>query len=202
MEDSGCLDLLSIIIIVKSLHVLKTVMIWELVRAVNNLSQFLVYACWDWQNWFAWHRWFDRFAPRKLHPDGGYWNAEPHQNGIYNTLFPTKGAFLHKRFYELYWAPKLEWVRKLLQFRFIYLLGDYASVMVKMVAPDLLSDDFPPACLPAADTGPAGQPTPVIPCPRRPSATPAGPQHHRHECHCGGHPHELNPRHRNRAGTF
>ena len=142
------------------------------------------------------------FAPRKLHPDGGYWNAEPHQNGIYNTLFPTKGAFLHKRFYELYWAPKLEWVRKLLQFRFIYLLGDYASVMVKMVAPDLLSDDFPPACLPAADTGPAGQPTPVIPCPRRPSATPAGPQHHRHECHCGGHPHELNPRHRNRAGTF
>ena len=67
MEDSGCLDLLSIIIIVKSLHVLKTVMIWELMRTVNNLSQFLLYACWDWQNWFAWHRRFDRFAPRELH---------------------------------------------------------------------------------------------------------------------------------------
>lgn len=60
------------------------------------------------------------FAPRKLHPDGGYWNAEPHQNGIYNTLFPTKGAFLHKRFYELYWAPKLEWVRQLLKLCITY----------------------------------------------------------------------------------
>lgn len=67
MEDGCCLDLLSITIIVKSLHILKTVMIWELMRVANNLSQFLLYACWDWQNWFAWHRRFDRFATRKLH---------------------------------------------------------------------------------------------------------------------------------------
>jgi len=83
------------------------------------------------------------FAPRKLHPDGGYWNAEPHQNGIYNTLFPTKGAFLHKRFYELYWAPKLEWVRQLLHFIFIC-FGRVAFASVKMMAYGLLSDDFPP----------------------------------------------------------
>ena len=38
------------------------------------------------------------FAPRKLHADGGYWNAEAHRRGRFNTLFVTKGGFLHRRF--------------------------------------------------------------------------------------------------------
>lgn len=53
------------------------------------------------------------FAPRKMHPDGGYWNAEAHRRGVFNTLFVTKGAFLHNRFYHMYFAPEVAEARAL-----------------------------------------------------------------------------------------
>ena len=53
------------------------------------------------------------FGPRKLHPNGGYWNIEPVRFGHYNTLFATKGAFLHKRFYHLYFDDSLAHLRNL-----------------------------------------------------------------------------------------
>jgi len=46
------------------------------------------------------------FAPRKVHPDGGYWQAEAFHMLVYNTLFVTKGAFLHKRWFEIYWRDE------------------------------------------------------------------------------------------------
>ena len=41
-------------------------------------------------------RCYDRFTGRR------YWNAEAHRRGVYNTLFITKGGFLHNRFYHMY----------------------------------------------------------------------------------------------------
>eukprot|EP00040_Diaphanoeca_grandis_P025437 m.140929 g.140929 ORF g.140929 m.140929 type:complete len:379 (-) comp30150_c0_seq1:42-1178(-) len=51
------------------------------------------------------------FAPRKVHPDGGYWQAESFNNFVYNTLFVTKGAFLHKRWFSTFWEPQYQSIR-------------------------------------------------------------------------------------------
>lgn len=58
------------------------------------------------------------FEPRQIDWNGsgqGYtwWAACLENQCKYNTLWPTKGSFLHKKFYQIYWSKKYSKVRKL-----------------------------------------------------------------------------------------